>query len=197
MERYQSVTLSGDIMKVNKIPFMVTINTAIKFGTTEVIKNQKATTIMTAITHVYNVYRGRGFNVKDMGMDGEFEPLRGNLASIGITLNTASRDEHVPDIERRIRTIKERARSTYNTLPFNKLPAQMTVQMVYHSNFWLNVFTPSPGVSGLISPRELMTGQRIDYNKHCKLEYGAYAQVHEQHDNSITFRSESSGSRQR
>ena len=41
-------------------------------------------------------------------MDGQFEPLRGNLAELGITLNTASNDEHVPEIERQIRTVKER-----------------------------------------------------------------------------------------
>ena len=40
-------------------------------------------------------------------MDGQFEPLRGNLAKLGILLNTASNDEHVPEIERQIRTVKE------------------------------------------------------------------------------------------
>ena len=38
------------------------------------------------------------------------------------------------------------------------------------------------------SPRELITGVAIDYLKHCTLEYGAYAQVHEEHDNSMAAR---------
>jgi hypothetical protein len=121
-------------------------------------------------------------------MDGEFEPLRGELSTLGITLNTVSRGEHVPEAERRIRTLKERTRSVYNTLPFDKVPAQMTVQMVYSSNFWLNVFPPGKGVSGDHSPRELITGLEIDYNKHCQLEYGTYAQVHEEHDNTMATR---------
>ena len=41
-------------------------------------------------------------------MDGQFEPLRGNLAELGIILNTASNDKHVPEIERQIGTVKER-----------------------------------------------------------------------------------------
>ena len=48
-------------------------------------------------------------------MDGQFEPLRGNLAELGIVLNTASNDEHVPEIERQIRTVKERTRAIYCT----------------------------------------------------------------------------------
>ncbi len=49
----------------------------------------------------------------------------------------------------------------------------MVVQLVYHSNFWLNVFPANDSVSGTLSPRELVTGLCIDYNTHCKLEYGA------------------------
>ena len=55
-------------------------------------------------------------------MDGQFEPLRGNLAELGIVLNTASNDEHVPEIERQIRTVKERIQAIYCTLPFKKMP---------------------------------------------------------------------------
>jgi hypothetical protein len=33
-----------------------------------------------------------------------------------------------------------------------------------------------------------VTGQQLDFNKHCKLEFGAYVQTHEQHDNSMDSR---------
>jgi hypothetical protein len=51
-------------------------------------------------------------------MDGQFKPLHGNLATMGVMLNMTSNNEHVPDIERYIRTVKERVRAIYNTLPF-------------------------------------------------------------------------------
>ena len=35
-------------------------------------------------------------------MDGQLEPLRGDLAGMGIHLNTVSADEHVPEIEQYI-----------------------------------------------------------------------------------------------
>ena len=40
-------------------------------------------------------------------MDGQFEPLRGDLAGMGVCLNMVSNDEHVPEIEQYIRTVKE------------------------------------------------------------------------------------------
>ena len=43
-----------------------------------------------------------------MLMDGQFESMRGDLFGMQVLLNTTSRDEHVSDIERYIRTIKER-----------------------------------------------------------------------------------------
>ena len=45
MSDYQNVTLGGDIMFVNKIPFFMTISRNIKFGTAEVIQNQQSATI--------------------------------------------------------------------------------------------------------------------------------------------------------
>jgi hypothetical protein len=33
-----------------------------------------------------------------------------------------------------------------------------------------------------------MTGQKLDYARHCKFEFGEYVQTHEQHDNSMTPR---------
>ena len=56
-------------------------------------------------------------------MDGEFRNLWGELADMGIALNETSHDEHVGDIERYIRTVKEQMWAIYNTLPFNKTPA--------------------------------------------------------------------------
>ena len=121
-------------------------------------------------------------------MDGQFEPLRGNLAELGILLNTASNDEHVPEIERQIRTVKERTRAIYCTLPFNKMPRRLIIEMVYAANYWINMFPRKGGISKTLSPRALLTGQSWSYTTHCKLEFGDYVQTHEEHDNSMAAR---------
>jgi hypothetical protein len=61
----------------------------------------------------------------------------------------------------------------------------MTVELVYASVFWLDMFPSNDGVSDTISPRGLVTGLKLDYNKHCRIAFGAYAQTHEEHDNTM------------
>jgi len=64
-------------------------------------------------------------------MDGEFETIRGPLATMGIALNCAAEDKHAPIIERYIQTTKEQVCSTYNALPFQHYPPRLIVEMVY------------------------------------------------------------------
>ena len=94
-------------------------------------------------------------------MDGQFEGITGDLAGFGVTVNTVARGEHVPEAERYIRTIKERARCVYNTMPFKKIPGRMVAELIYYSIFWLNTFPARDGVSKTLSPRSIVTGSQI------------------------------------
>ena len=112
----------------------------------------------------------------------------GGLAEIGITLNETSRDEHVGDIERYIRTVKERMRAIYNTMPFRKVPARLVIEMAKTAVFWLNAFPVLGGASGNLSPHTILTGQKVDYKRHCRFQFGEYTQTHEEHDSSMNPR---------
>ena len=187
MSRYQEVTVAGDIMFVNKLPFFVTISRHIKFSTSEFLANQKTETILKAIKHVNQTYVKRGFRVATFMMDGQFDRdgLGGELAEIGITLNAVAADEHVPEIERHIRTIKERARSVVTMLPFERFPARIIIELIHYCVFWLNSFPAEGGISDTMSPRGIIVGSVVDYANHCKIEFGTYVQTHEVHDNTM------------
>ena len=103
----------------------------------------------------------------------------------GVTLNIVTNNEHVPEVERYIRTIKERTRSVYNSLPFKKFPNRLLMEIVYAQVFWLNAFPSANGISKTSSPCSIVTGSGIDYNLHCKLECGSYVQTHENHSNNM------------
>jgi hypothetical protein len=64
----------------------------------------------------------------------------------------------------------------------------MIVEMVLSATLWLNMFPHNDGISDVISPRGIIIGMTIDYAKHCRLEFGSYTQVHEDHDNSMDSR---------
>ena len=100
-------------------------------------------------------------------------------------MNISVANEHVPEIERYIRTVKERERSTAATLPFERYPPQLIVEMVYNCVFSLSSFPYKDKIHPTLSPRTIMTGQRIKYDKHCKLEFRTYVQVHNKHNNSL------------
>ena len=84
--------------------------------------------------------------------------------------------------------MERRQESLYNTLPFSRMPDRLVIEMVYAGVFWLNSFPSTGGISETLSPREIVLRQTLDYNKHCKLEFGSYVQTHEQHNNSMATR---------
>lgn len=79
MDRYWNVTICGDIMFINKIPFPITISRHIKFGTSEMLVTRSAANIKTAIKNIQKVYKTRGFKIDMLMMDGEFESLYGAI----------------------------------------------------------------------------------------------------------------------
>ena len=152
LKQYQKVTLCIDIMYVNRVAMLVSILRNIKFATIEAIPNSKSSVILKSMQAILQIYWQNGFLVEVALMDGEFVHLCGELASMGMTLNDTSRDEHVGDIERFIRTIKERMRAIYNTLPFEKVPARLTIEMAKASVFWLNSLPQKNGLYSELSP---------------------------------------------
>jgi hypothetical protein len=91
MAHYRRVVLCVDAMKINKMPFLVTISRAIKFGTEAWLKNAKAATILENLTIVRNTYVKRGFLLEIVEADGQLEPIRGALEELGIKLNCTMR----------------------------------------------------------------------------------------------------------
>jgi hypothetical protein len=84
-----------------------------------------------------DLYARGGFQVGTVLMDNEFEKFR-NLVPI-LVVNTTAAKEHVPEVERKIRLIKERGRGILNTVPFKRMPRLMLIELVYHVVLWLNV----------------------------------------------------------
>ena len=117
-------------------------------------------------------------------VDNQFRCLE-NRMPVGCLLNVVSADEHVGIIERYIRTLKERSRSTYSMLSFKWLPRVLTTGIVVSRNFWLNVFPRRGGISKTYGPRAIILGTVIDYEQHCQLETGQYVEAHEKIENTL------------
>ena len=97
----------------------MTLRQRIKFTTIENLKECKSTTIMSGLKVVIILYNSQKFNIGTMFMDNKFEVLYSDLKQEHFTLNTTTEDEHVPDIEKQVRFIKERLRAI--KIPFHMI----------------------------------------------------------------------------
>jgi hypothetical protein len=109
-------------------------------------------------------------------MDMEFEKLETLLPPVA--LNTTAVREHVGGIERKIRVIKERARGTFNTLPYKKLPKMMVIELLHFCVMWMNSFPVKSGISKKRSPRKLVSRHKLDAKLHCRSPFGSYCEVY-------------------
>ena len=157
LEENRNVTLSVDVMFVNMIPFLTSIRRHLKFTTPETLHNRTTSQLVQCVTNVKALYTKRGFNVTTALMDGEIFPMRTALLNMGVSLNTASASEHVPEIELQHRVIKERGRACRYSLPLKMVPKLMITEMIYNCVLWINAFPPKGGVSASISPHTLLT----------------------------------------
>ena len=87
----------------------------------EALPNRQVKTIKEKVWTICNLYECRGFDMDSIYADSEFELLRPDFPFI----NTSDADDHQPDIERAIRTVKDWVRSTYHMLPYKYIPQLM------------------------------------------------------------------------
>ena len=128
-------------------------------------------------------YNKAGFRITTINCNQEFESMMNEIKDdLGVDINPASQGEHVPEAERNNRAIKERIRSTYHNLPYNKLPKIMLKHLAMTSANQLNLFPAKGGISECLSPHMIMMKRNIDYNKHCQCTLGAYVQAYQVND---------------
>ena len=84
-----------------------------------------------------------------MFVDPEFQFLEKKVAITA--LNTTGMCDHVPEVERQIKFIKERMRAHHANLPFPKFTSRMTIDLSKHAVMFPNVFPPMSGLSNTYS----------------------------------------------
>lgn len=189
IEAHQGIILCADIMYVEKLAFLVTISIDLKYITIKYVPNRETSTLLAAVDETLKQYNKAELTVKEFRADNEFEPLRDHLENsehCNITCNLVAAQEHEPNIERCIRLIKERFRVLWHMMPYSCIPRIMIIRGLQHCVRCLNAFPPKGGISQAYSPRAIITGKKIDYNKHCKIGFGSYVQAITQNEPSNT-----------
>ena len=159
-----TVFLAVDYMIIQCIPFMHSISNNIKFRTVESINGKKPykKDILGAIGRVLNLYKTRAFQVKQINGDNDFMCISNE--ALHVQMNIVAADEHVGEVERSIRTIKDGTRYHVYRFSYKKYPRQMVngcVEMVLKC---LNQLPNKNSVRTNISPSSIVLGT-------CKPDY--------------------------
>jgi hypothetical protein len=164
---HRFVTLTGDVMFVNGVAFLVTLSRDIRLVTAEFTPSCTAKQLGSSLMKVVRgMYERNGFVVNAILMDLEFEKVKDECPQVEI--NTAGAREHVGEIERMIRTMKDRTHCVTAGLPREievVLPKQFVIRFVYFGVMMINAFPADKGVSTRFPPMELMTGRSLEYGK--------------------------------
>jgi hypothetical protein len=178
--RHRIITLCADVCHVDGLRFLTTISRHLHFGSIEYMPSLEHSHVLAAIRRVISIYTSRGFTVRWLLTDRAFEHLRPALLELDVHLNVTAANEHVPEIERFIRVIKERVRAVITTSPIDPMPRIMKIHLLQHTIQLLNLTIQPNGVSDTLSPSSIVLGTQLDANIHCRLEFGTYCQVHEE-----------------
>ena len=87
-------------------------------------------------------------------------------------------NEHVPKIERSIRTIKQRAHRMCHSIPYNRYTQLMIRSLVCIVVQWLNAFPSAVGVLGDYSPVSIFEGKFNPYFNRQRFHFESYAHAY-------------------
>jgi hypothetical protein len=184
LKLHKEVFLTTGIFFVNKIPFFLILSRKICFTAVHHLVDRTVPQTFKDFKEIYQYYLQCGFHIMTVHADGEFAPLKTLIESMpgAPMVNLASANEHVPEIERRIRVAKERCRATLHSIPCHTMSKLMMIHIILNV-VKLLIFFPTNGVvSDTLSPKTIISGETLDYKKHLSLQLGQYCQVHKEYN---------------
>ena len=172
-------TMHADLMEVHGVWYLVTILDPVEYVQVSRVKSRDKYDIWQALESHLKFPEKFGLRAATIRVDGESAIATDwMVAKTGHRIDSGGAATHVPMVERKIRTLKERVRSMVCTLPYNlteKLEEWLIKAAVYSINL-----VPTVNSVSYNSPRERLYGVIIDANKDLKHSYGDYVQVHEE-----------------
>ncbi|HNJ38565.1 MAG TPA: reverse transcriptase domain-containing protein [Nitrosomonas sp.] len=174
-----------DLFFVNGLAFLLSISKGYNLLVIRYTNDRRRETVEKAILETLSVYKKYNVVINGIISDGEgaMGAMKTFIESQGITVEQASKNEHVAIIERAGRQVKERVRSFVNILKY-QLTKQMLIYLIYYLVSMINLFPRSTSAIDGVAPKTKLTGKTLDYEVDCRLEFGDY--VHANEDNVIT-----------
>ena len=183
------IKLYIDIMYISGIFFLHTKSKDLDYITIHYLPDKKIPTIAKKLKYVVKRYISRGFTITDVFGDNEFNHDKYRSLFMPANLHVCATGEHVPIIERSIRTVKERARSATVELPFETIPRIMIISLLEGVERWINAFPTSNISHNSLSPATIVEGRQNPRDDVLRIPFGLYALVYTGTSNTMNSRS--------
>ena len=174
---YRRITLCVDLFYVTKQSFYCTTSRDLGFSTVQLIQKETYSNLLSRTQTVLDLYAARGFKVEHIRVDRQLECLEESLRPIH--LHIAAPGQHVPEVERTIRTLKKDIRTTVDGLPYKCFTHLMVRHAIIFHTHLRNIRISNNNICRNISPYTILTGKPNPSFHDFKLEFGAYSQVSE------------------
>ena len=114
-------------------------------------------------------------------MDMEFEKVKDQEGMELVDINTTGTREPVGEIERGIRYLKECSRCSvriFAVAGIKYLAKPIVICLVCNVTLFVNAISDTLGVSEQYSPREIVTQSKLEFKRHCNVQFGAHVQYY-------------------
>ena len=138
LQHHKHLQLFMDIFYVNRIPLLITKPNKVNYITVSHLKNRSKKIIIKAINIIKRTYLTRWFKITDYHSDKKIDNDDIKLVLLLSQLQDCAKGEHVPRIERAVRTVKEWCRSTCHAVPYSKYTMLMVISLIQNMVKWLN-----------------------------------------------------------
>ena len=184
------VKLYIDILYVNGITFLHTKSKEANYITIQKLDRRTIGEVAKKLKSVIAKYITRGITITDVFADNEFNNEAYQQLVLPAALHICAKGEHVPIIERSIRTVKERARSVFQGTPYDKLPRLMTISLLEGIERWLNSFPSVDTQEPRPSPAMIVEGREHPDGTMKRITFGSCAMVYVGTKNDLSTRTE-------
>ena len=175
LTRHRQVELCWDVMFVNAMMFLATIDRSVRFRSMYNIAHRDHDTFKVILQNIVSLYNDAGFEINVLHCDNEFEAMKQHVKDAhGILLNLSNPGEHQSDAERNNRTLRERIMAAFHRLPYKRIPKVMLKYLCFQATAALNYLPAKGGISKYWSPHAIMHHESLDYNKHFAFSLGEY-----------------------
>ena len=136
----KNIKLYIDVMYVCGSTFLHTKSKDVDYIIIQYLPDRKVSMVVKKLKYVLKRYQSRGFKITDVFGDNEFNQEKYRSLFMPAMMHVCATGQHVPIIERSIRTVKERARSATVELPFKTMPRLMLISLLEGIERWINAF---------------------------------------------------------